>query len=73
MYPCMRYEMMVGMLRSPTATNFSWWLSLEVMLHHWEEASLLQKRVPPTVHLGELTQFEWKSEVPESEMDEALT
>ena len=41
------YEMMAGMLKSSTAINFSWWPPLEVMSHPWEEASLLQKRVPP--------------------------
>ena len=38
---------MVGMLRLSTATDFSWWATLDVMLHPWEEASLLQKRVLP--------------------------
>ena len=40
------YKMMAGMLRLSTATDFSWWPPLEVMLHPWEEVSLLQKRVP---------------------------
>ena len=44
-YLHMRYKMMAGMLRSSTATDFSWWPPYGVMSHPWEEMSLLQKRV----------------------------
>ena len=62
----MRYEMMAGILRSPTAIGFSWWPPLGGSESTSEEGATQSA-------LEELTPLEWESEVPESEVDEVLT